>query len=60
MLYRRDQPVDVLAYDEWSGLSVVPEILAAFVTPNHPTIEGVMAETGDVLRDLTGDASLSG
>ncbi|HET6496880.1 MAG TPA: DUF4011 domain-containing protein, partial [Thermoleophilia bacterium] len=40
--------------------SVVPEILAAFVTPNHPAIEGVLAETADVLRDLTGDASLSG
>ncbi len=60
VLCRRDQPIDVLAYDEWSGVNVVPEILAAFVTPNHPAVEGVLAETADVLRDLTGDASLSG
>jgi len=60
VLCRRDERIDVLAYDEWGGLSVVPEILAAFVTPNHPAIEGVLAEAADVLRELTGDASLSG
>jgi hypothetical protein len=60
VISRRDQRVDLLAYDEWSGLSIVPEILAAFVTPNHPAIEGVLAEVATLLSEWTGDGSLSG
>lgn len=27
-------PIDILAYDQWGGLNVLPEMLAAFITPN--------------------------
>ena len=37
-LYSCDSRITVLAYDEWSGASAFPELLAAFVTPNHPEI----------------------
>ena len=52
--------IDVLAYDEWNGLQSLPEIIAAFVTPNHPAIDGILSDSASILREWTGDPSLSG
>lgn len=30
--------ISILAFNEWSGLAILPEMTAAFVTPNHPVI----------------------
>ncbi|MBI2842661.1 MAG: DUF3320 domain-containing protein [Armatimonadetes bacterium] len=57
---RTGEKVALLAYDEWSGLSGIPEILAAFVLPNHPAIEAILATAASILQQWTGDASLSG
>lgn len=53
-------PIEVLAHDEWPGLRVLPEILAAFVLPNHPAVETVLSRASALLREWTGDGSLSG
>jgi hypothetical protein len=53
-------PNDPLAYDEWNGLSGIPEILAAFVMPNHPAVEAILADASILLGQWTGDSSLLG
>lgn len=58
--FRTSEKIALLAYDEWSGLSGIPEILAAFVLPNHPVVETILAEAALILKQWTGDASLSG
>lgn len=55
---RQAARIDVLAYDEWSGLRSLPEVLAAFVTPNHPVVEGIMADAADILSGWERGASL--
>lgn len=52
--------IDVLACHEWNGLQSLPEILAAFVTPNHPAVEAILSKAAAVLGTWTDDASLSG
>ncbi|NUQ00291.1 MAG: hypothetical protein HUU35_10605, partial [Armatimonadetes bacterium] len=54
------QRLDLFAYDEWPGSRIFPEALAAFVTPNHPGIERLLAEATDWLGRWTGDHSLAG
>jgi very-short-patch-repair endonuclease len=54
------RPVRVLAYDEWGGLAIAPEVLAAFVTPNHPAVDALLADASALLGRETGDPSLSG
>lgn len=54
------QRIDVLAYDEWNGLQSIPEILAAFVTPNHPAVESVLSDAAGILGAWTGNSALSG
>ncbi len=52
--------IEILAYDEWNGMRSLPEILAAFVLPNHPSIEAILADAASILGRETGDSSLAG
>ena len=54
------QRIEVLAHDQWGGMRSLPEMLAAFILPNHPAIETLLAEAARILEQWTGDASLSG
>ncbi|MAG55752.1 MAG: hypothetical protein CMJ83_05635, partial [Planctomycetes bacterium] len=57
---RVERPIAVLAWNEWGGVSVLPEIVAAFVQPNHPAIDGILARAQRHLESATGDPSLGG
>ncbi|MBU4263007.1 MAG: DUF3320 domain-containing protein [Proteobacteria bacterium] len=59
-LARLSQRIEVLAFDEWNGLQSIPEVLAAFVTPNHPAVESVLSDAAGILGTWTGDSALSG
>ena len=52
--------VTAYAADQWTGLSVMPELLAAFVTPNLDVISELQARAAEELRKATGDASIDG
>ena len=47
----------VLAFDEWPGYTLYPELLTAFVTPNHPEIIKLNADAAKLLEKWTGDPS---
>ncbi|WP_185903798.1 DUF3320 domain-containing protein [Hathewaya massiliensis] len=49
--------IDVLAFDEWSGLGILPEIVGAFVTPNHPEVMKVLKEASVILGKWSGNPS---
>jgi len=57
VLARTAQPLEILAYNEWGGLASLPEILAAFVLPNHPGIGSVLARARTRLESATGNPS---
>lgn len=54
------QNVKLLAFNEWPGTSVLQEIIAAFVVPNHPAIEVLLGDVRQSLGADTGDPSLAG
>lgn len=60
VVFQSVEAVELLARDEWSGLSSLPEILAAFVLPNHPGIAGVLRSAADLLETWTGNPALDG
>ncbi len=53
-------PLSVLAYNEWCGVSSLPEIVAAHVLPNDPAVERILAEASKLLLEKTKNGSLSG
>ncbi|MBK7403039.1 MAG: DUF4011 domain-containing protein [Phycisphaerales bacterium] len=46
----RTEDIDLLPFDHWGGLWPCPELLAAFVTPNHPALAPLLLDVRDVLR----------
>ena len=52
--------IDLLARDEWGGVGDMAQILAAFVSPNDPTVAGVLKEAARLLEAAGHDGSLNG
>ncbi len=60
VLQERRLPIEVLAYDQWNGLRSFPELLAAFVMPNHSVVEQILRQAAEILNNWTGDSALTG
>ncbi len=52
--------ISILAFDQWSGQPNHPEMLAAFVTPNHPILANVISKAATYLHKWTGDSAFTG
>ncbi|MEQ8768567.1 MAG: DUF3320 domain-containing protein [Planctomycetota bacterium] len=59
ILVRESWPIELLAYNEWDR-SALPELLSAFVLPNHPSVSQIMETVRDCLESATGDPTLAG
>lgn len=59
-IYSFDEVIELLAFDEWSGLLFMPEIITAFVTPNHPKIAEVIRDASGILKKWTDNPSFTG
>jgi len=51
-------PVDILSFNQWAGVSVLPEMISAFVTPNYPSISAIIHRASQFLEKWTGSPSL--
>lgn len=58
LLFEKDYPISLLAYDQWGGTAIMPELIAAFVVPNHPRLSPVLVKTAGILERLTGSSAL--
>jgi very-short-patch-repair endonuclease len=43
-------PIVALARNEWGGANYMPELLAAFVTPNDPAVQRILKEASQILE----------
>ena len=59
-IFSYSDTVELLAYDQWSGLLIMPEIITAFVTPNHPLISEVLSRASAFLREWNKLPSFTG
>ena len=50
--------ISLLAYDQWNGLSIYPEMLCAFITPNHPLVNKITSEATQLLDQWTRNPSM--
>lgn len=57
-LFSESYEMSLLAFDQWSGIAVLPETLAAFVTPNHPVIASIIKRASEILGTWTGSSAL--
>jgi very-short-patch-repair endonuclease len=57
VLIHESVDLTLLAYDQWSGLTVAPEMVVAFIMPNHPVIAQILREASAWLGKWTGNPS---
>ena len=55
----KDIEAVILAFDEWHGLGMYPELLTAFVTPNNPEISKIIIRATEILNEWTNDPSMN-
>ena len=58
-LLQQRYPVDVLAYNEWDGVTSLHEILAAFIMPNHPAVGPLVRRACEMLDARTGESKIA-
>lgn len=51
-------PITIMAFDQWHGTTIIPELIASFVTPNHPCIAPICLRASELLGDMSGDNKL--
>ena len=57
-VYKKTYPVDLLTFDQWGGVTILPELLSSFVTPNHPVIASILKRASDIIGRWTGNPAL--
>lgn len=50
----------LLAANEWTGIATAPELIAAFVRPNDPSVDAILRNAAEKLRANGRDAALDG
>ncbi len=55
-----DIPVKILPFDQWGGPEILPELLSAYVTPNHPLIGILLSEVDEIIHSRIGSTSIPG
>lgn len=58
VIFAEKYPVEILPFDQWAGVSILPEMLSAFVTPNYPAISSIIHRASQFLEKWTGNPSL--
>jgi hypothetical protein len=58
LLHTGEQDMRVLAFDQWQGLAIMPELTAAFITPNHPRVQEVLIRAASLMGSWTGRPAL--
>ena len=53
-------PIRLLARDEWGGSEFMPQLIAAFVTPNEQAIDNLLRRASLLLEDAGHDSSING
>ncbi|MEP6467376.1 MAG: DUF4011 domain-containing protein, partial [Parafilimonas sp.] len=56
-IFNENYTIDLLAYDQWNGITMLPELLCTFVTPNHPKLPKLILRASEILGNWTGNPS---
>lgn len=60
VLAEEHMTIEALARNEWGGSRSMPELLAAFVTPNDGTVQHLLKESSGILTSSGRDGSIDG
>ena len=53
-------PISFMAYNQWHGTECYPQLLASFITPNHPCIASIVKRASQHLNRLCNTSDFTG
>ncbi len=51
--------IDLMPYDHWTGIKILPQTIVSFITPNNPGINNLVVKSAAMLKKLTGSSALT-
>lgn len=60
ILEQQVHDISILSFDEWSGQNVIPEIIAAFITPNNSYISEIVRNASALLQKWGDNPAFTG
>lgn len=60
VLKEQSFPISFMAYNQWHGIDCYPQLLASFITPNHPCIAPIVKRASGYLLTISGANEFSG
>ena len=57
IVFEKEFSIYLMAYDQWCGTTIMPELLSTFVIPNHPLISRVINNAAKHLEKFSGSSS---
>lgn len=59
LVMSKEYPIELMSYDQWLGITILPQSLAAFVTPNHPAISQMIVKAAKHLKTIAGESAFT-
>ena len=60
VLKEQSFPISFMAYNQWHGIDCYPQLLASFITPNHPCIANIVRRAANHLIQINGTKDFNG
>ena len=57
--YKKEFELDIMAFDQWLGTTILPQCLASFCMPNQPAINNLILKAAVKLKEITGTSSFT-
>ena len=51
--------LELMPFDYWTGITILPQTIASFITPNHPAINNIVVRSAAILKQLTGSSAFN-
>ena len=58
-LYSEQRHITALAFDQWQGSEYFPDLIGAYITPNHPEITKIKVRASQLWEKWTGSPSFT-
>lgn len=59
IIEEKQYEIELMPYDHWLGVTIMPQTLVSFVTPNHPAISSLVVKVAAALKQVTGSSVLT-
>ena len=57
--YKKEFELDIMAFDQWLGTTILPQCLASFSMPNQPAINNLILKAAVKLKEIAGTSSFT-